>query len=138
MLKKILMTSLMASFVLLAGCPSTPEEIVEKEKLTQARNEASIANPEQVGVLPDGRAVNRIRTWVQGEYYAHYVYFIDSANVSTNYSVRSGKTTFNQTNIALPSNPTTDEVIALAEKLKQEQKSADEAEFARLKQKLGQ
>lgn len=138
MLKKILMTSLMASFVLLAGCPSTPEEIVEKEKLTQARNEASIANPEQVGVLPDGRAVNRIRTWVQGEYYAHYVYFIDSANVSTNYSVRSGKTTLNQANIALSSNPSTEEIIALAEKLKQDQKTADEAEFARLKQKLGQ
>lgn len=138
MLKKILMTALMSSFVLLTGCPS-PEEVAQQQERAKAITESNLANPETIGTLADGRAVSRFVVKPLNSYeHDHYVYFIDNASVSTNYEVRSGKTTHNETRVSLSSSPTTDEIIALAEQLKQQQKSADEAEFARLKQKLGQ
>jgi hypothetical protein len=133
-LHKLLMATLLSSCFLLTGCPATPEEIATARSQTMS----SLSNPDLVGKLADGRSIHRVVVVMPGaNAHNHYVYFVDNATVSSNYAVQEGKVTVNNTRVSLPANMTTDEVIAAAEELKKQQRATEEAEYSRLKQKLG-
>lgn len=136
-LNKAVLTALLSTCVLMAGCERTTEEKAEDTRRVEAFNKASLEKPELIGTLPDGRAVNRAAIQKEGEYDLHYVYFVDNATVSLNHSIPNGKSTINRTLVSLPTDPTAEEIIAAAERIKKEQVDLDEAEFERLKQKLG-
>lgn len=64
---------------------------------------ASAANPEVIATLPDGRTLHRLTVFVPNQA-DHFVYFFrdknglkDTSTVSVNYSVPTGKTSYNQT-----------------------------------------
>ena len=73
-----------------------------------------LGNVEQVGKLPDGRMVNLVvvkdRGFLQNN---HYVYFIDRADVSNNYTVSTGKSSRNDVQTAFPDNPAMTKYFAL-------------------------
>ena len=132
-----LVVSILSTCALLTACGKTPEEKAEDTRRVEAFNKASLDSPELIGTLPDGRAVNRVEINKEGDYYHHYVYFVDNATVSANQSVPYGKSRANKPMISLPAAPTAEEIIEAAERIKKEQAASDEAEFERLKQKLG-
>lgn len=132
-MKNVLVAALLSSFVLLAGCPATPEEKQEARVLT----EQSASSPLLIATLQDGRAVRRIEVKIPNQY-SHYVYFVDNATTTVNYGQQRGKTSSMETRVALSSNPTADEVIKAAEQIKAQQLAADKAEYSRLKQQLGE
>lgn len=132
-MKKILLTALLSSFVLLTGCPTTPEEVRE----ARVQNEQNASSPQLIVRLPDGRAVNRIEIKIPGRY-SHYVYFVDGATTTVNYGESHGKTSSMETRVSLPANPSASQVIEAAEQIKSQQLAADKADLARLKQKLGE
>lgn len=128
----LLGAALIAVAASLAGCDPTPEQI-----RTAAINTAeNAANPQTIASLPDGRKVKRIEVDVAGGY-DHYVYFVDGAEVTTNYDQQHGKTTFNQVTVSLPKNPTAEQVIAVAERVRAELEAAERAELKRLEEKYG-
>lgn len=132
-MKKILMATLLSSFVLLTGCPATPEE----KREARVQTEQSAGSPLLVATLPDGRAVKRIEVKIPNQY-SHYVYFIDNATTSVNYGQSRGKTSSMETRVSLSSNPTADQIIEAADELKKQREAAEEAEYQRLKAKRGQ
>lgn len=119
----------------LSACYS-PEEIEAVHQQNDRSNEASFKNPEQVGVLPDGRKVHMVsvRYSKQGSGYVneHYIYFVDN-NISDNYSIQSGKTRTEVVDVFLPENPTNDQIIAAAEKIKQEKQAKRKELYEQLK-----
>lgn len=117
---------------MLTGCEVTPEQVARAKDITTS----SFSNPEQIATLPDGRAVKRAIV-VRPNQHDHVVYFIDNATVTNNYEEQNGKVTDNKVRVTLSRNPSPEEIIAAADKLKQQQRAADEAEFARLQKKLG-
>lgn len=131
-MKKLLIAALAASTLLLTGCPATPEDIARAKQATVE----SFSNPERVGVLSDGREIRRVIV-SRANRHDQFVYFVDNATVSTNYAVQSGKTTFNQTNVALSTKPTNEEILRAAEQIKTQIDEAEEAEYQRLKLKRG-
>jgi len=132
-MKKFLMAAMLSSAFLLSGCNEvTPEQ----REAAQATNQRNMSSPDVVGVLPDGRKIRHVTVVVPNQY-SHHVYFVDNATVSTNYSEQHGKVSTMETRVTLSPNPTNDEIIAAAEKLKVQQRAADEAELARLKIRLG-
>lgn len=133
----IALIAILSACSLLVACGRTPEEKAEDTRRIEVFNKASLESPELIGTLPDGRAVNRVAISKEGDYYHHYVYFVDNATVSANQSVPYGKSRENRPMISLPAAPTAEEIIEAAERIKKEQAASDEAEFERLKQKLG-
>ncbi|AND74956.1 hypothetical protein pf16_33 [Pseudomonas phage pf16] len=73
--------------VLLTGC--------ESQEGAQFKTQRNAEHPTVVAKLPDGREVKRIKV-VNADMHDHYVYFIERADVSTNYKVSQGKTTRNE------------------------------------------
>lgn len=130
-MKKLLAVSLLG--LALVGCGPTPEDIA-KAKVT---NTAASANPEIMGVLPDGRPIRSVRIDNPHSSHWHYVYYIDNATVTANNTFQSGKTSANEAIVALPANSTPDDIINYAEGLKAKQRASDEAELARIKARLG-
>lgn len=117
----------------LVACSPSREEVERAENQTKANAQA----PKFVVNLPDGRPIHRIRVVVPGNH-DHYVYYIDNADVTTNRAVQNGKTTANNVTASLSVNPTVQEVIDLAERLKVEQREADLKEYQRLKTLIGE
>lgn len=132
-MKKAFMATLLSSLVLLTGCPATPEE----QREARIQTEQSASSPLLVATLPDGRSVKRVEIKIPN-HYSHFVYFVDNATTSVNYSQQRGKTSSMETRVSLSSNPTADEVIKAAEQIQVQQLAADKAEYSRLKQKLGE
>lgn len=129
-MKKLLAVALLSLAV--AGCGPTPEDIANAKTM----NAAAAADPQVMGVLPDGRPIRMVRINNPYASHWHYVYYIDNAMVSNNATFQSGKTTANETMVTLSSNASPDDIIKYAQKLKADERASDEAEFARLQKKL--
>lgn len=86
-MKKIIALAVLT--LALVGCGPSKWE-------AEAINARNAQNPVKVGTLPDGRALNMIEIAIPDSDRKHYVYFINKADVTTNYSVQAGKTSFNQ------------------------------------------
>lgn len=130
-MKKLLAVALLSLAV--AGCGPTPEDIAN----AKAINSASSANPEVMGMLPDGRPIRVVQISNPYASHRHFVYYIDNAVVTANNTFSSGKTTANDALVTLP-NGSPEEIIKYAEGLKAKERAADEAELVRLQKKLGQ
>lgn len=126
-------TLLLTAFAVLVGCGPTPQEVEEAKRVTKA----NAASPEVIMHLQDGRPVNRIRVIMPGGQYDHFVYYIDNAQVSTNYDQQAGKVRWTQPIVTLPANPTADQILAEAGRLQKAQEEHDRAEYKRLKEKYG-
>ncbi|MNC12905.1 hypothetical protein D3C75_606320 [compost metagenome] len=130
-MKKLILVPLLALAV--AGCGPTPEDIAH----AKAVNSAASADPQVMGVLPDGRPIRMVPINNPYASHKHFVYFIDNATVSANNAFQSGKTSVNETLVTLP-NGSPEEIIKYAEGLKAKERASDEAELVRLQKKLGQ
>lgn len=129
-MKKLLAVALLGLAV--AGCGPTPEDFAR----AKAVNSAASANPEVMGILPDGRPIRSVRIDNPYSSHTHFVYYIDNATVTSNNAFSSGKTTANEALVTLP-NGSPDDIIKYAEGLKAKQRADDEAELARIKARLG-
>lgn len=132
-MKKLLITAVMASALMLTGCPATPEEIA----VAKVKSERNLSSPDIVGTLPDGRRIRHVEVVIPNQW-SHHIYFVDNATVSTNYGETHGKSSTMQTRVTLSANSTPAEIIAAGEALKKEIDDAEEAEYQRLKAKRGQ
>lgn len=130
-MKKLLAVALLG--LAIAGCGPTPEDIANAKVV----NSAASADPQVMGVLPDGRPIRMVPINNPYASHRHFVYYIDNATVSANNTFQSGKTTASETLVTLP-NGSPDEIIKYAEGLKAKQRASDEAELVRLQKKLGQ
>lgn len=130
-MKKLLAVALLGLAV--AGCGPTPEDLANAKVM----NSAASADPQTMGVLPDGRAIRMIPINNPYANHRHYVYYIDNATVSANAAFQNGKATSNEALVTLPSNASPDDIIEYAQKLKADERANDEAELARLQKKLG-
>ncbi len=81
-MKRYLLPLLAAA--LLSGCDSPSE--------AHYKTQRNADHPEVITKLPDGREVKRIKI-INPDTRDHYVYFIERADVTTNYSFTQGKTT---------------------------------------------
>lgn len=116
-------------FILL-GCGQTPEEKIVFDKTrsdnvvrVSALNQKSLDNPVLVGRTKSGKTVTMATvgficpTCDGGRPEEHYIYMVDGVTTN-NYSYQSGKTTVHKTEVMLSDNPTAEEIIAEAERLK--------------------
>jgi hypothetical protein len=78
---------------LLVGCSD------EYDAEQKAATKASMESPENIGVLPNGKTLKRIKI-DRGDKHDHFVYFVDET-VTINYAVPQGKTTANQVTVLI-------------------------------------
>lgn len=89
----VMYVSIIFTLCLIFGCERSSQE---QHALTQQ----SAENPKYILTMPDGRNLYRIVVAADFEDHDHYIYFFSTNDVNTvsvNYSVRRGKTSFNQT-----------------------------------------
>jgi len=145
MMKSILVC--LCAVLFLAGCQRTPEEQVAFETKRAANvirvdelNQKNLSNPITVGKTKNGQLVTLanvkfICETCDGNYPAdHYVYMFDGT-VSDNYTYRSGKASYQKTEVFLKYNPTPEQVIEEGERLRKSIEDTEKAELARLKEK---
>lgn len=131
-MKKLLITAVMTSALMLTGCQPTAEEVA----VAKVKSERNLSSPDIVGTLPDGRRIRHVEVVIPNQW-SHHIYFVDNATVSTNYGETHGKSATMQTRVTLSANSSPEEIIAAGEELKKQQEAADKAELARLQKKLG-
>lgn len=153
-MKKIILSALILSFV--AGCGGherdlsklTPAQLAKLEKDRNDLNEEnqkSIDKAVYIGKTPFGEDIYASEVWYScptcNPLYdkdKHTVYFVGNV-VTKNYEVRSGKQTIDKVEVFLKADPTPEEVIKEAERLKKEIDMKNELEFKeykRLKEKF--
>lgn len=93
-MKNVLIAILMV--VGLSACVRESDRQAAKQKTLEF-----FQNPEVVGTLPDGRVV-KVVIRARAEGYSHYIYYLESGEVTVNNAVPSGKSTVNQAVALLP------------------------------------
>lgn len=145
-MNKIIFVIFLACF--LTGCNffETPEseEIIFKSILESinSENKKSIENPTLIGTTPFGddiyfANITYVCTGCNPKYYSenHTLYFIGNT-ITKNYKVMAGKHMKNKVEVFLGENPSPEEIIKEAERLKKEIENQEEKEYLRLKEKF--
>lgn len=134
----------------LTGCnffdKPTPEAeaLILKNSLDSinSENQQAISNPTLIGTTPfgDDIYVAKIKYVCpdcnpEYDYEKHTLYFIGNT-ITKNYKVRNGKSHKDKVAVFLGQNPSSEEIIKEAERLKKEIENQEEKEYLRLKEKF--
>ena len=145
-MNKIIFVIFVACF--LTGCNffETPEAeaIILKNILESinSENQKAIENPNFIGKTPFGNDIYSANIKYvcpdcnpKYDYEKHTLYFIGNT-ITKNYKVRSGKFLNDKVEVFLGENPSPEEIIKEAERLKKEIDIQEEKEYLRLKEKF--
>lgn len=135
----------LAIATLLTGCYKTPQDVEAGRRVDVEVNRASLAAPETIGTLSNGTPVLRARIQVTSEVVGgttreHFVYIVDGARVQTvNWNQTEGKASvpYTQATVQLPPTTTPDEIIKMADTIRQQQEAAEKAQWKALDKKYG-
>lgn len=147
-MNKIIFVIFVACF--LTGCnffeTPTPEAeaLILKNRLESinSENKKSLENPILIGKTPFGDDIYAANIKYvcpncnpKYDYEKHTLYFIGNT-ITKNYKVRSGKLLKDKVEVFLSENPSPEEIIKEAERLKKEIENQEEKEYLRLKEKF--